>query len=401
MSDPIRVGVVGVGNRGSQHVRFMLEYEGVEVRAICDINEEHLARAQASVVQLGHPKPEGYSRGPTDWRRLCERNDLDLVFNATPWEWHAPISVAAMRTGKHAWTEVPAAITLEECWELVETSEKTGKHCIMMENACYRRDALMLLVMVRSGLLGDLLYAEGGYMHDLRGTKWGGQAWRLQHSIKRNADLYPTHPIGPMAWWMNLGRGDRMSYLVSMSTKSRSMHEFAVRRFGADDYRSKIKLALGDVVSTLIRTEKGKTITLWFDTNTARPKEHILRVQGTKGVYSFLMNKVYIEGRSPERGCWESTEPYARQYDSKLWRARGVMAKDNHGGSDHMQMYRLIRSLKEGTPPDQDVYDAADWSVITPLTELSIAKKNVAIDFPDFTRGKWKTRPPINPGEMV
>ena len=409
----LRAGFVGVGGRGTSLLRILLRL-GVEVPALCDINEEHLARAQGLVEKAGQAKPEGYSSGETDFRRLCERNDLDVVINATPWQWHTPICLAAMNAGKHTATEVPAALTVEQCWQLVETSEKTGKHCSLLENDCYYREVLLILNMIQKGLLGEPLYSEAGYLHDIRAVKFNtvpnGEPWRLEHTVKRNGNLYPTHPIGPMAWWMEINRGDKFNSLVSMSTKSRSMKEFAVREFGANDYRAKTDYKLGDVNSTLIRTEMGRLIILHHDTNTPRVKEHLLRVQGTKGVFNSHMDKIFVEGRSNRsdsenwrgRHEWESTEDYRKEYDSKLWQSKGEEARiGGHGGLDYMVVYRFVKNLREGKPPDIDVYDAAAWSVISPLTEVSVANKSRPMDFPDFTRGKWKSRPRIDVDAIV
>ena len=410
----VRIGVVGTGGRGTGLLRNLVRLEGVKVPALCDINEKNLARAQDVVVKANMPKPEGYSRGETDWKRLCERNDLDLVLCATPWQWHTPVCVAAMKAGKHAVTEVPAGQTVEECWELVETAEKTGRHCAMLENDCYYRETLIVLKMIRQDVLGDPLFAEAGYMHDIRGVKFGypsgGEPWRHLQSINRNGNLYPTHPIGPVAWWMDINRGDRFSHLVSMSTKSRSLKEFAVKTFGANDPRAKIDFKLGDVNTTLIRTEAGRTISLYHDTNTPRPKEHLLRVQGTKGVFNITMDKVFIEGRSNHSDGenwksvheWEDAAGYRKEFEPKIWAAKGALAQNGgHGGVDYLELYRLIKNIQEGKPLDQDVYDAAAWSVIVPLTEASVAGRSKPMDFPDFTRGRWKSRPPIDPDEIV
>jgi predicted dehydrogenase len=411
----VRVGFVGVGGRGTGLLRSLLRIEGVKVHAIGDINEANLARAQALVEAAGQPKPEGYSHNATDWRRLVDRNDLDLVLNATPWEWHAPICIAAMKAGKHAATEVPAAQTVEECWELVETSEKTGRHCALLENDCYYRNVLMILNMIRGGLLGEPLYAEAGYMHDIRAVKFNtvrnGEPWRLDHSIKRNGNLYPTHPLGPLAWWFDINRGDQFSYLVSMSSKARSLKEFAIKTFGPNDPRSKTEYKLGDVNVTLIQTELGRTIALYHDTNTPRPKEHLVRIQGSKGVYNSMMERIYIDGRSSAankrenfrlRHEWENPAEYHKQYDHKLWRNQETNARGSgHGGVDWMELYRLVKNLQEGKPLDIDVYDAAAWSVIVPLTEASVAGRSKPMDVPDFTRGKWKTRMPIDPDVIV
>jgi predicted dehydrogenase len=410
----IRIGFVGTGGRGTGLLSQLLKLPGVQVLALCDIVEARLTRAQNMVVKSGQPKPEGYSRGEEDFRRLCDRNDLDLVINATPWQWHTPIAVAAMKAGKDTATEVPAAQSLEECWQLVETSEKTGKQCLILENDCYYREVLLVMNLLQKGLLGEPLYAEAGYMHDIRAVKFNtvpnGEPWRLDHTMKRNGNLYPTHPLGPLAWWLDINRGDRLNHLVSMSTKSRSMKEFAIKNFGPSDPRSKMDYAMGDINTTLIVTERGRMIHLVHDTNTPRVKEHLLRIQGTKGVFNSHMDKIYIEGRSNRnddenwRGhhSWEATAEYRKQYDSKLWQLMEAESSGaGHGGIDYMEMYRMIRNFQEGRPQDIDVYDAATWSCIVPLTEASVASKSMPMDIPDFTRGKWKTRPRLDIDAIV
>jgi predicted dehydrogenase len=410
----IRIGFVGTGGRGTELLHNILRLEGVKIPAICDINEKNLARAQDAVVKANMPKPEGYSRSETDFKRLCDRTDLDLVLCATPWQWHTPVCVAAMNAGKHAATEVPAAQTVEECWQLVDTSEKTGKQCVILENDCYYRETLLILNMIRQDVLGDVLFAEAGYLHDIRAVKLGlgpdPEQWRGDQSANRNGNLYPTHPIGPLAWWMDINRGDRFSHLVSMSTKSRSLKEYAVKHIGGNDPRATRDYKLGDVNTTLIRTEKGKTISLYHDTNTPRPKEGLIRVQGTKGVFNSQMNKVFIEGRSNHSDAegwksvheWEDTAEYRKQYDHKLWQEKGAAAANGgHGGIDYLELYRLVKNLQAGKPHDIDVYDAASWSVIVPLSEASVAGRSKSMDFPDFTRGKWKTRQPVDVDAIV
>ncbi|MBP1768812.1 MAG: hypothetical protein H6P98_2927, partial [Candidatus Aminicenantes bacterium] len=225
--DPVRVGFVGVGGMGSAHVRNFLKIEGVEIKAVCDIVEDKVARIQTWCEEAGRPRPEGYSRGDWDFKRLCERDDLDLVFTATPWEWHVPVCLEAMRSGKHAATEVPAAYTIDDCWALVETAEKARRHCIMMENCCYDRPEMLCLNLVKKGLLGEIFHAEAGYLHDLRGVKFSGSGeslWRPQHSIKRNGNLYPTHGLGPVSQCLDINRGDRFEYLVSMSSPAMGLN---------------------------------------------------------------------------------------------------------------------------------------------------------------------------------
>lgn len=397
--ETVRIGFVGVGGMGSAHVRNFLNIEGVEVRAVCDIVEEKVARIQRLVEEAGQAKPASYCRGETDFKRMCEKEELDLVFNATPWRWHVPVCVAAMKAGKHAATEVPAAVTMDECWQLVETSEKTLRYCVMMENCCYDRTELMILNMVRKGLLGELLHGECGYLHDLRGIKFssaGEGLWRIAHSIKRNGNLYPTHGLGPVAQCMNINRGDRFDYLVSMSSKSMGLNLYAAEKFGPDSRQAKQKYALGDVNTSLIRTAGGRTIILKHDCDTPRPYSRDIVVQGTKGIVrKYPEEKIYIEGRS-EPHTWEPLGSYAEKYEHPLWKALAEKGEGRgHGGMDYIEDYRLIEALRTGTPPDMDVYDAASWSVVSELSERSVAERGHPIDFPDFTRGKWKTNPPL------
>jgi hypothetical protein len=391
--DPVRIGYVGVGGMGSAHVQNLLKIEGVEIRAVCDIVPEKVARVQKWVVEAGQREPEGYSRGPTDFRRLCERADLDLVYNATPWEWHVPISVAAMEAGKHTATEVPAATTLDECWQLVETAEKTGRHCVMMENCCYDRPEMLCLNLVKKGLLGEILAGEAGYCHDLRALKFSSEGeglWRIAHSIRRNANLYPTHGLGPVAQCMDINRGDSFAYLVSMSSPSRGLNLMAAKLFGTDDPRATSRYALGDVNVSLIYTALGKVITLYHDTDTPRPYSRIHHVQGTKGIFEKYPERVYIEGRS-KSDAWDTPDTYA-EFDHPLWTTQADKARGaGHGGMDYIEDYRLIDALRNGRPLDMDVYDAAAWSVVTPLSERSVARKSQRVDFPDFMRGGWRT----------
>ncbi len=377
--DRIRVGMVGIGSRGRFLLSLLLEQEGVEVKAVCDIVPERVAKAQEMVTAADQPKPTGYSRGETDFKRLCETEELDLVVNATrPWKWHVPISVAAMTTGKHAATEVPAAETIEGCWELVETAEKTGKYCVMLENCCYFREAMLVHHMLRKGLFGELRHCEAGYQH------YGGRILRKMAVSSRTGDIwsansYPTHAIGPIAQWMDINRSNRFDYLVSMSAAGTRGNQSA------------------DINTSLIRTINGQTITLYYDTKLPRPYDLIYRVQGTGGICMATTDKIYIEDRSPKRDTWESMEPYFEEFEHPLWKALGETAtkRGGHGGGDFLVIHRLIGALKTGTPPDMDVYDAAAWSCITELSEKSVAERSKSMDFPDFTRGRWETAEPI------
>jgi predicted dehydrogenase len=406
---PVRMGLVGVGNRGTGLVKILLDVPGVEIPAICDINEEHLQNAQAIVEKTGRKRPEGYASGPEDYRRLVIREDLDAVITATPWELHTPIAVAAMKAGKYAATEVPAAITVEQCWELVNTSEQTGMPCMMLENDCFGRGALMALNLVEQRVLGELIHCEGGYDHDIRaGLLRDGQlSWRGMHALRRNANLYPTHPIGPIAWWTGINRGDRFTYLTSMSSKARGLSHYAATHFGADNIYANRQFAGGDVNTSLIMTEKGVTVTLNHDTQLPRPYSDsgdtkiplmVQRLQGTDGIFFGSLEKIYIDGRSPLHK-WEDTAPYYEQYEHFLWKALGEAARSSsHGGEDYVELHQFVRAVRNKIQTPVDVYDAATWSVIVPLSEQSVASKSAAVDFPDFTRGKWKTPRPLNLG---
>lgn len=413
--DPVKVGFVGIGGMGSVHVRNLLKIEGVQMKALCDIVPEKVERTRKWVLDAGQPEPTGYTKGDRDFKRMCETEDLDLVFTATPWRWHVPVCVAAMENGKHAATEVPATITLDESWQIVETSERTKKYCVMMENCCYDRSEMLIHNILRQGLLGEIIHGECGYLHDLRGVKFsdrGEGLWRLAHSIKRDANLYPTHGLGPVAWAMDINRGDQFDYLVSMSTKSIGLNLYGANRFGKDDPRASQKYKLGDVNVTLIRTKKDKTITLYHDCSSPRPYSREHKVQGTKGIavkypgtkylepdnknFNKIPGRIYIEGISKKAHTWEELDRYKEQYEHPLWKAN--LNKDfglGHGGMDYLEDYRLIKNMREGRPLDLDVYDAAAWSAVIELSEISVANKSKPVDFPDFTRGAWKNRPPI------
>jgi predicted dehydrogenase len=399
--DIVRIGVVGVGSRGRGDLANFLKLEGVEVRAVCDIVEDNAALAQKMVTDSGRPSPQIYSRGDTDYKRLCERDDLDLVFTATPWEWHTRICLEAMNSGKHAVSEVPIAVTLEECWELVETAEQTGRYCVQLENCNYDRVELMVLNMVRQNVLGELVHARCGYLHDLRAGKFsqraGRKLWRLDHSIRRNGDLYPTHGLGPVAQCLNINRGNQFDQLVSIGSKTQGLHECAVAEFGADSPQAKLDFALSDVVTSLIRTRAGQTVVLTHDTNTARPYSRDFTIQGSKGIVEkYPEARVYLDRRSPQDEWEDLIEKYADQYEHPLWRALEQRAEGSgHGGMDFVQTYRLIYCLRNGQPLDIDVYDGAALCAVSELSERSIAQRSKTMDFPDFTRGQWINRAPL------
>ncbi|MDH3495596.1 MAG: Gfo/Idh/MocA family oxidoreductase [Gemmatimonadota bacterium] len=394
--DTVRIGFVGVGHQGSSHVENFLKIEGVAITAICDINPTKVEKMQQVVVDAGRPRPLGFSRGPDDFRRMCDLEQLDLVFTATPWEWHAPVCLAAMRAGKHAATEVPMCVTLEECWALVEAADQTRRHCVMMENCCYDRTEMMILNMVRQGLFGELLHAECGYLHDLRELKltdFYEQRWRVKHSIRRNGDLYPTHGLGPVAQWLDVNRGNQFDHLVSMASNGRGLQRWAAEHIGADSPEARGPYALGDVVTTLIRTHAGQTILITHDTNSPRPYSRKILLQGTKGIVrKYPEQKIHLEGASPAHR-WEDLLTYRERYEHPVWRSLEERSRGaGHGGMDFIEDYRLIQCLRDGSPTDMDVYDGAAWSAVSALSERSIREGSQPVAFPDFTRGAWKTR---------
>src|SRR5258705_7803746 len=396
--ETVRIGFVGVGGQGTAHVENLLRIEGCVIKAVDDIVPDRVTRIEDLVEHAVFPRPAGFSRGPTDFVRRCEQEELDLVFHATPWEWHVPICLAAMRSGKHTATEVPAAYTVDDCWALVEHAEKYGKHCVMMENCNYGRMEMMVFNMVRRGVFGEVLHGEGGYLHDLRSVKFspeGEGLWRRAHSMQRNGNLYPTHGLGPVANCIDINRGDRFASLVSMSGPSRGLQAYAREHFPDGSPQRQERYVLGDVNMSLISTANGRTICVSHETNLPRPYSRVHVVQGTRGLFQGYPDRVYIEGRSkPDE--WEAAEAYLAEVGQPLGkqieeRSRGT----GHGGMDYLEDYRLIKCLREGVPTDMNVYDAAALSVVTPLSEWSVANGGRPAEFPDFTRGRWKTWPQL------
>lgn len=393
---PVRLGFVGVGARGTSMLRVAL-IQGVKVTAVCDIIEERVARAQRIVEEAGQPKPKGYSLGPQDYKRLVEQSDVDAVYTATPVNLHAAVMIAAMKGGKYGGSEMPICNTLEEAWELVETSERTKMPCMLMENYCYMRNVQMVLNMVHQNVLGDMTHCEVGYQHDTRYVALSAEGellWRAKNKLVQNGNLYPTHAIGPASQWLNINRGNRMEYLVSMSSRARGMNAYAAELAGPEHPTAKLKFSQGDVNTTLIQTNNGITITLYYDTQNPRPVDFIWRAQGTKGIFSGTLNKLHIDGRSPAHQ-WEDVNKYQQEYDHPNWRKYGEeILKFGHGGSDFLCMLDFVKAVRNRSQVPIDVYDSVTWSVITDLTQKSVSEKSRAIDFPDFTKGQWKNRKP-------
>jgi predicted dehydrogenase len=400
--DIVSIGFIGLGNRGPHAVERMSYIDGVAIKALCDIRPEKANAVKKSLEGSIH-NPDVYSGKDEEWKKVCERSDINLVYIATPWSWHTPMALYAMEHGKHVCVEVPAAKTVEECWQLVETSERTRKHCMMLENCCYDFFELLTLNMVRQGILGDIVHGEGAYIHDLMELNFSKEyyydMWRLKENF-RNGNLYPTHGLGPVAQVMDINRGDKMESLISMQSGDSSMETMAKELAAKDDFYKPYanKKFRGNMNTTIIHTNKGRTIMLQHDVSSPNVYSRIFKVSGTKG--SAL--------KYPEPGkiaighqAWLNETEYKKmeeQYTPPIVKKVGEMAKKvgGHGGMDFIMDWRTIDCLRNGLPLDIDVYDTALWSVIAPLSEWSVAHQSKPINIPDFTAGSWKTNKPID-----
>jgi len=409
-----RLAFIGLGERGRNHLQQALYRDDVQVTAFCDIDPAAIAKANALVTKAGRKIPSAYTKGDEAFLDLLKRDDIDGVIIATPWEWHTPMAVATMNARKYAGLEVSATVTLQESWDLVDAFEKTGSHCMLLENVCYRRDVMAVLNMIRQGLFGEMTYAHCGYQHDLRevkfnngqqvyggGVEFGTKAisearWRTQHSVDRNGDLYPTHGLGPVAQWLNINRGNRFTHLTSMATKSRGLHKHVVDKGGPNHPNAAVNFKLGDVVTTMIECANGENIMIIHDTNSPRPYSLGFRAQGTQGIWLDDNDSIYLEGTSPKAHTAEPFQPYQDKYDHPQWKQHGALAENaGHGGIDFFVLRAFVEAVKQRVAPPIDVYDAAVWSAVSPLSERSIAGGSKPVEIPDFTRGKWKTNKPI------
>ncbi len=399
--ETVRIGFIGLGNRGPGAVERMTHIEGVEITALCDLRPERIDVTRELIANTVHD-PASYSGTEEAWKEMCDREDIDLVYICTPWNLHAPMAVYAMNQGKHVCVEVPAAVTIDECWEMVETSERTRKHCMMLENCCYDFFELLTLNMARQGFFGDIVHCEGAYIHDLRElnfSKGGYQdMWRLRAN-QRNGNLYPTHGLGPIAQIMDLNRGDRMDYMVSVSSDDFMMHKIAEELADSDDfYQPFVGMTFrGNMNTSTIRTVKGKTLMIQHDVTSPRPYSRIHLVSGTKGIASKYPGPPRIS-TGHEWMSEEELKALEEEYQPKIVARVGELAKEvgGHGGMDFIMDWRTIDCLRNGLALDQDVYDAALWSSIAPLSEWSVANRSNSIDVPDFTRGSWETNRPVD-----
>ena len=410
-ADKVKVGVIGTGLRGQSHIELLLHRGDVDIVALCDIDDVMLTAAKALFTKAGKPIPKIYTGDQYAYRNLLNDKNVAAVIIATPWEWHAPMvldSIAASK--KYIGTEVVLGITLQDHWDVVKAATNAGAHVMMLENVCYRRDVMAAMNMVRQGIFGELVHLQGGYQHDLRGVKFNDgktpynsgvefgdkgmseARWRTNHSVHRNGDLYPTHGIGPIALMANINRGNRFVSLSSFDSKARGLHEYIVKKGGKEHPNANVRFKLGDVITTNIKCANGETMLLQHDTNLPRPYSLGFRVQGTNGLWMDLNKSVYIEGTS-KHDQWDAEKEWFDKYDHPLWKRWASNAEGaGHGGMDFFVLHAFIESAKRNVATPMDVYDAAAWSAITPLSEQSIELGNETIEFPDFTSGKWMNR---------
>ena len=406
----LRVGVVGLG-RGSLGIN-MGQFPFVKVTAICDITPARVDRALAKCESLKLPKPKVFTGSPEAWKRMCEWDQVDLVYNGTPWQLHTPIALYAMECGKHVVTEVPSALTLDDCWNLVETSERTRRHCMQLENCCYGETEMLALNLCRQGLLGTLVHGEGAYIHDLRKSCYGKfdpktgtggywDYWRLCYNRAHGGNQYPTHGLGPICIDMDINRGDNFDYLVSVDSLQAGFQEYGKGKFGEGSPEAGWKVKMGDMNTTIIKTKLGRTIMVQHNVTGPRPYSRINLISGTKGILQDYPLRIALEtelGKGFHDYDDKVTAELRKKYKHALWKTRDELAKimpvGGHGGMDILMVLRLAWCLQMGLPLDMNVYDLAAWCSLNELTEISADNRGRTVDVPDFTRGAWKTQKP-------
>lgn len=408
-----RLAFIGTGMRGCGLLKEAVAQGHCEIVAVGDIDETAINNVKQVMKEYGWKDPD-YYRKENDFEKIVTRDDVDGVIIATPWKWHLPMSVASMKAGKYTGCEVPACLTIPEIWELVNVQEKTGTPYIMLENVCYRRDVMAVLNMARKNLFGQITYAECGYEHDLRevifndgqhmfghGVEFGEKGinearWRTQHYIDRNGDLYATHGIGPVSNVLNITRGNQFAHLVAMASPAASLHQYVVDKGGATHPNAKVKFKCGDIVTSLIKCENGEMIKMTFDTASPRPYTLGFRIQGTDGIWTDEANGIYLQKQAPQPHEYEPMKKFLDEHDHPYWKKYGHTAESSgHGGMDYFIIREFVDCVAAKKPFLMDVYDAAMWSVLGPLSEKSIAQHSRPVQIPDFTRGKWKNRKPV------
>ena len=400
----IRLGVIGMGSRGCGVVGRACNLPGITVAAVCDNVPEKIAKAQKRLADKGKPPAKEYL-GEEAWKRLCDDPDVDVIYNTTPWAMHVPVQLAAMRGGKHVFTEVPSAFTVDECWELVETSEKTKRHCMQLENCCYGEIEMLTFNLAKLGMLGELVHAEGAYIHDLRhmcATEWPGcEEWRFGENRDHGGNRYPTHGLVPLCLTLDINRGDRMDYLVSLESNQVNFTAYMNALLGNDNPRRLSKVKMADMNTTLIKTANGRSILVQHDVSSPRPYSRIQLVTGTKGAICDYPFRIVFEER-PGAGAHKwydeaKANEIREKFRHPLWKTVGELAKrvGGHGGMDFIMDARWSYCLRLGLPLDMDVYDLASTCCLCELTETSADNHSRMCEIPDFTRGAWKTNAPM------
>ena len=408
----VRIAVIGVGARGSGHAKQLAIINGTEIVAIADIFEDLVDRSVANCIEAGNGRHQNIARyfgADDEWKKMLAEVKPDAVFIATNWSNHAPMAIETMKQGAHAFVEVPIAVSLQEMWDIVDTSEQTQKHCMMMENVNYGREELLYLNLCRQGKIGEIIHAEAAYIHELRfqmeEQERGTGSWRTHHYAKRNGNLYPTHGLGPVAQYMNLGRGeDQFDSLVSFSTPAIGRQAYAEKNYAADHKWNALDYKGGDLNTSIIKTHLGRTIMIQWDETSPRPYTRHNLVQGTKGALAGYPTRVAfeggVEGATDSHHRWaqgEQLEALFEQYEHPMYKRLGALSTKmgGHGGMDFMMLYRAIECLRTGTPLDQNVYEGCLWSSVAPLSEASVAEGGMPQKFPDFTRKQWAQTKPL------
>lgn len=410
--DKVRIAMIGVGARGSGHARQLAAIEGTEIVAIADLYEDLVDRSVRNCQEAGagrHQNIQRYFGEESLWKKMLEEVKPDAVFIATNWKNHAPMALEVMKQGAHAFVEVPIALTVQEMWDLVNTSERTKKHCMMMENVNYGREELLYLNMCRQGVIGEILHAEAAYIHELRSQmeeqERGTGSWRTPHYAYRNGNLYPTHGLGPVAQYMNLGRGeDQFATLVSFSSPARGRKLYAEKNYSADHKWNQLKYEGGDINTSIVKSTLGKTIMIQWDETSPRPYTRHNLVQGTSGILAGFPTRIAleggVEGATENHHRWaegEQLDKIYEQYEHPMYKRLGALAQKmgGHGGMDFMMLYRIVECLRTGEALDQNVYEGCLWSAVAPLSEASVAQGGMPQQFPDFTRKQWANTKPL------
>ena len=409
----IRVGLIGVGSRGTGAVRRIAQIPGCEVTAMSDINPKRLDENQAWLKERGYRAPKEWSRNGDEeaWKGLCDSDICDVVYSVTPRELHAPINVYALDHGKHVLQEVPGAFNLEECWATVEAAERNRRHCMMLENCTYGEEEMLAFNLIHKGKLGEIVQAEVGYQHDQRSLQYNprdGRFWRIKRHLNQHGNYYPTHGLVPAGRCLDINRGDRFEYLVSMETKSASFEQFGRDNFPASDWRHSAKMVRGDINMSMIRTAVGRTVTLIHNVCTPRPYDRGNLYMGTNGIFrSYPSLLMAWEEKTGDNGAHayfpaDKALKIKEEYKHPFWKVAGEISKKvgGHGGMDFIMDLRWAYCLQNGLPLDTDVYDLATYSSIVELSERSVNARSKVMDFPDYTRGGWKTAHPFTVDEI-